>query len=303
MLVGVTGGSGFIGSHLVEALLKQGCEVRVLDLKGPLSKNVEFFKASITDSKAVNKFADGCDRIFHLASMVGVVNSAHNGRRMILSSVNGMENIVNACLKFNVDKLIFSSSSEVYGNSSITPTPENAPLAPISAYGISKLACEEFLRCAHRESGLKYLILRYAGPYGPRVRSDLVISKFAVNLLNNEPLIVHDASSMRDFTFIGDVISLTLLASNKLDNDVLNICSGEEIKILDLAVLMKKISGRNCEIIVRNDNNRIKEYEVSRRLISNAKAGRLFKFAPTISLEEGLRITWSWFISQPTLIS
>ncbi|MCS7011119.1 MAG: NAD-dependent epimerase/dehydratase family protein, partial [Anaerolineales bacterium] len=224
MLALVTGGAGFIGSHLVRALLERGLAVRVLDnfstgrRENLAGLPLELLEADLRDASQVRRAVEGADWVFHLAAFVSVPQSMAEPETCFSVNVGGLVNLLEACRQAGVRKVIFSSSTAVYGEPSVFPTPEDAPLSPLSPYALSKQIGEQYMRFYSRVFGLPTLSLRYYNVYGPRQRPDsdyaAAIPIFARRLLTGQPLTIYgDGRQSRDFIFVEDVVRANLLAA------------------------------------------------------------------------------------------
>ena len=302
----VTGGAGFIGSNLVESLLKKGCQVRILDdLSTGKEKNLssfsekfEFFKGSLLDENLLKKCLKNVDIVFHTAAIPSVPRSVKEplptSKINILGSLNVLENARMAKVK----RLINSSSSSVYGDTDVLPKHEEMPPQPLSPYAIAKLSIEYFGRVYSNLYHLEVFNLRYFNVFGPRQdplsNYAAVIPLFIKAFLKNEsPIIYGDGEQTRDFTFVNDVVQANLKAATAKTGigDNFNIAGGQKISINDLVKLIQKISKRN--ISAKNDPPRPGDILHSHASISKAK--KHLDWQPTYSLEEGLKKTFDWF--------
>jgi len=300
MRVLVTGGAGFIGSHLTEALLAQGFEVVVLDNLSVGSQNVPLLErkgarvvaGDIRDYDLVEKTIDECDSVFHLAAMNRAQRSIAAPLEANAVNVNGTLNLLEASRKKNVKKLVFASSSSVYGGGNNgKPCKENQKLRPLHPYGVSKLAGEEYCRVYFELYGLKTTILRYASVYGPRQRADIeyaaVIPKFARAILARKPLTVYgDGTQTRQFTFVRDTVNATLLAwkNARAWGEVFNIASGEESSVNEIVETLERLTGLKARV------KRLKPLpgEPKRNPIDVSKARRVLGFKAKYSFKKGL---------------
>lgn len=261
----VTGGAGFIGSHIVERLLREGHEVVCLDNFDPYYhpsikykninefRNIEKFElieGDIRNKKLMKEIiSDGVDYIFHNAAQAGVRISVQDPLKPNDINVNGTLNILCNSLDSGVKKIIFASSSSVYGTAVYLPFDEKHPNIPISPYGVSKLAAEHYCRVFNEIYGLKMTSLRYFTVYGPKMRPDLAISIFTKKALNDEVIeIFGDGTYTRDFTYIDDVVEANMNVMTKGDGGIFNIGGGNRIKISELAELIINITGSSSVV-------------------------------------------------------
>jgi UDP-glucose 4-epimerase len=294
----VTGGAGFIGSHLVEALVEKGYFVRVLDNLGrgnmaymqPLidKGKIEFIDGDVRYSDAVDKSMKDIDYVFHEAA-VCINRSLVYPKESIDINLNGSHNVFKAALDNDVKKVIFASSASVYGEPQILPMSEDHPLNPITPYCVSKIASEHLLKFFARQ-GLKYFVLRYFNIYGLRQNIDAyytsVIILFVKRLLNNRPpLIDGDGSQSMDFVNVKDVVRANLLAmESDVVNEVVNVGSGKSTSIAELAQVLIKSVGADVKPIF----NPRESVLVTHRRADVTKAKKLLGFEAMVNIEEGL---------------
>ncbi len=303
----VTGGAGFIASHICERLLKEGYEVVCLDnfdpyydpsLKRnnikPLLNNKKFklVEGDIRDQRLVREIiTQSIDYVFHYAAQAGVRTSVENPLKTHEINATGTLNILHACLDSNVKKIINASSSSVYGKVKYLPFDENHPNAPISPYGVSKLMVEHYCRVFSQIYGLKIISLRLFTVYGPRMRPDLAISIFTTKALKNETIeIFGDGSKTRDFTYIDDVVEANLLAMRKDSSEVCNIGSGSRISINELAEKIIKLLKSKSRIIHTHSQKGDAEHTWA----STDKAKKELGWKPNATLEQGLESVAKW---------
>jgi UDP-glucose 4-epimerase len=299
--IAITGGAGFIGSHLTEKLLSLGANVLIIDnlLYGNKAshlignKLLRIEKTDVRDAKAMPKLLDCMDLVFHLAAIVGVEETQLNPYEVLDVEIGGTVNLLRACTIAKVKRLIFGSSSEVYGDSK-EPMKENSCLAPRSTYAVAKLVGEEYCRAYYLKHRLNYTILRYFNIYGPRQDERFVISRFIKQTMTNEPIRIYgDGKQTRDFTFIDDTIEGTLLAakSSKAIGEAFNIGTRATTSINELAseitgaIANKKIKPEYVDY----DKTRPREIEVYNRLADVSKAESILKYTPTVALREGIK--------------
>jgi len=299
----ITGGAGFIGSHIVEALQRMDHEVAVLDdfSEGSLNNlkhlegKVHFIKGSITDKEAVDKAVKGCEFIFHEAALVSVAESVKDPEKTMLVNVEGSRNVLEAALKNGAKKVILASSAAVYGNSA-PPLAETADKNPLSPYGKSKLEMEK-LALEYGEKGLGTVCLRYFNVYGPRQSSGSpysgVISQFMDALLAGRPAVIYgDGGQTRDFIYVKDVVRANILAMQK-GKGCINIATGKQSTLNELLSVLADLVGT----APRKENRTEREGDIKHSYADVSKAKELLGFEPEYSLEEGLRQTLSWKLS------
>ena len=308
MKILVTGGAGFIGSHLVGRLLKANHEVVVVDnldhfyssrLKQANidlfkdNPNYEFVQGTILDKALMNFLMWDVDAVYHFAAQAGVRASIENPEKTFVVNIKGTFELLETCLKCGVKKFINASSSSVYGKIKYLPFDEEHPTYPISPYGVSKLAAEHYCRVFYEVYGLNTVNLRYFTVYGMRMRPDLAINIFTRKALKNEPLeIFGDGFASRDFTYIDDVTNLNMkcLYGNNINGESINVGTGERITIGQLALKIKTLCKSDSEIVYSNR----KKGDMNHTLADISKAKRLLGYEPTYTLDLGLKLFREW---------
>ncbi len=280
----ITGGRGFIGSHLSKELSKDNI-VKIFDIKD--GKDIRKFDLLKRELKDV-------DYVFHLAALVSVEESMRKPIETVEININGGLNLLEASIRNNVKKIIFSSSSAVYGDLPGSPKKENAPLEPKSSYAISKIIFEKLLKLFFETQGLKTTSLRYFNVYGPgqdpNSQYAAVIPIFIKNALKNNDLTIYGDGNQRDFIFIKDVINANILAAESDSCGVFNIGSGVETKINDLAKLIIELT--NSKSKIKHVEKR--EGDVFQSLADITEAKKL-GFSPKYKLTDGLKESINWF--------
>jgi UDP-glucose 4-epimerase len=250
----VTGGAGFIGSHLVDRLLSDGRSVRVLDnlVVGNLRnleqhkghRRLEVVEGDIRDRATVDRLVSGCDRVFHLAARADIVPSIVEPDEYFTTNVDGTYNVVQAAKKHRVKKVLYVASSTCYGIPQVYPTPEDAPIRPQYPYALTKHMGEELVLHWGRVYDLPVLVLRFFNVYGPRARTSgtygAVFGVFLAQLLADKPLtIVGDGNQTRDFTFVSDAVdALVTAGASTLSGQVFNVGSGKPVSVNRLVELL-----------------------------------------------------------------
>lgn len=264
----ITGGAGFIGSHIAENLAKNGHEILIVDNLDPYysvdlkKRNIDivlesgdatFINADVTDLARMKEIIDSTvDYVYHEAAQAGVRISVEDPFKPNDVNVLGTLNILKASLDADVKKVINASSSSVYGKVKYLPFDEQHPTEPVSPYGVSKLAAEHYCRVFYEVYGLPTTSLRYFTVYGPRMRPDLAISIFTRKMLVNEAITVFgDGEQTRDFTYIEDIVEANkrLLNNKATDGKVLNIGGGNRISVNDLIENLRSITDSTSEVI------------------------------------------------------
>jgi len=303
MKILVTGGAGFVGSHLVDKLITQGNKVIVVDnlstgKKENINKKAKFYKLDICSPKIFEVFKkEKPEIVFHLAAQVNVRRSIEDPINDAKINILGSLNILDACRKFKVKKIIFSSTGgAIYGDAKIVPTKENYPPKPESPYGIAKLTIENYLDFYKKVYGLNYISLRFANVYGPSQdpKGEAgVVAIFTNKLLKGErPTIFGDGKQTRDFIYVDDVVSALIKSMNyKGKETIFNVGTGIETSVNQLFKLISKILGIKIKPIYAPP----KPGELKRSCLDISKFKRELKWQPKYNLEEGLKETIKWF--------
>ena len=298
----ITGGCGFIGSNLVEELLKLGFEVVVLDnLTTGKMENVKglgckVVKADIRNLNVLKDTFIDTECVFHQAALPSVVRSISNPTLTNDVNVTGTLNVLIASRDCDVDKVIYASSSSVYGDTPILPKREDMKPNPKSPYAVSKLAGEYYCRVFSEVYGLKTVCLRYFNVYGPRQdpfsEYAAVIPRFIIRILNKKPPIIFgDGNQTRDFTFVKDVVKANILAMEKNVEGVFNIATGKRVSINELANLIMEITGVKLEPIY----DKPRPGDVRHSLADISLAMEKLGYKPEYDLRRGLEVTIRWF--------
>lgn len=312
--VAVTGGAGFIGSHLVEKLLDLGAEVTVIDNFRYGSKiehlrkhkNLFICPGDVRHVPGLAGFLLGKNIVFHLAACVGVEETQKDPLLMLDVGILGTANVLQAAVTGVLKKIVIASSSEAYGDSS-EPMKEEGPLYPKSAYAVTKLAAEEYVKAFHQKRGLDYTCLRYFNVYGPYQDDRFVITRFVNNILADEPIKIYgDGSQRRDFTYIDDAVDMTLLAGIKPEANyqAINIGTGVSVSINEVARLVAKALDSKDPPKIENvdyDAKRPREIEVYNRCADTTKATKLLGYKAQTTLEAGIKKYVAWRLERQNL--
>jgi len=303
----VTGGAGFIGSNIVEELLKRGQKVRVLDNFStgkrenilPFLGRIELIEGDIRNYRVVREAVEGVDLILHQAALPSVPRSIKDPITANEVNVGGTLNLLNAAKNTGVKRIVYASSSSVYGNSETLPKKEDMIPEPISPYAVSKLAGEKYCKVFYEVYGLETVILRYFNVFGrmqdPTSQYSGAIAKFINAFLNNKPLTVYgDGEQSRDFTFVDDVVKANLLVANCSLNhsgEVFNVARGRRVSLNQIIKILEEIFGRDNQVIYTDP--RLGDVRCSEADISKIKTK--LGFEPKISFEEELEKTVGWY--------
>ncbi|MCS7458829.1 NAD-dependent epimerase/dehydratase family protein [Paenibacillus doosanensis] len=315
----VTGGAGFIGSHLVHRLIELGHHVWTLDdmSTGRLhfldeateSNRHSMIHGSVTDKELLKGLIERCDVVFHLAAVLGVKNTVENPLKVIEGNIDGTRNVLELAMKYGA-KVVFASTSEIYGKNSKLPFKEDSdrvlgdPSIHRWCYATAK-AIDEHLCFAYAEQGLPVTVVRYFNAYGPRQTSSQyggVVPRFIKAALANEPLEVHgDGSQIRCFTFIRDTVEGTVAAMEPAANGLaFNIGSERPIAIVDLAHRIVKLAGSSSPVVfIPHAQAYGPGFEdMAARIPDISRARRILQYEPSVSLEEGLQLSIDWYKRQ-----
>ena len=297
MKVLITGGCGFIGSNLAKELLSKGHEVHLLDIsdKPAIKLNgATFQRGDITHKELTETATEGCEAVFHEAALISVEESIKNPEKFRKANIEGTRNVLEACRKNDVKKVILASSAAVYGDEPTLPKTEGSILAPKSPYAESKIQNEKDAKKYFEEYGLETVCLRYFNVYGegqePNSPYSGVISKFIDCAINGKkPTIYGDGKQTRDFVFIKDVADANILAMEKkgIGGEVFNIATGKEATILELWKEIRGIEGSKEEPGFAP----ARKGDILRSVADISKAGKVLGYKPKYSIREGLEKT------------
>jgi len=302
----VTGGAGFIGSHIVEALVRKKLFVRVLDnfssgkeanLEDVINK-IDLIKGDIRSKDACIKVTRGIDFILHQAALRSVPKSMKNPKEYNEVNIGGTLNMLEASTKNRVKRFVFASSSSVYGDIDDFPEREDFLPQPISPYALTKLSGEHYCKIFSHHYGLPCIALRYFNVFGPRQSLDdeyaVVIPKFISCMLKDKPPPIYGTGKQsRDFTYIDNVVEANILAAKKvnLKAGVFNVASGNDYSILELVSILNKIMGKNIKPIFLSP----RQGDVFRTLSDLSRSKRILGFRPRIDFVKGLNLTVEYF--------
>ncbi|HET6771430.1 MAG TPA: SDR family NAD(P)-dependent oxidoreductase [Actinomycetota bacterium] len=302
----VTGGDGFIGSHLVDRLLAEGAAVRVLVHYTPSGRlgwlhgreqDVEILAGDVRDGERVLQAVEGMEVVFHLAALIGIPYSYESPESYVQTNVTGTYHILNSSRRAGVDRIVHTSTSEVYGTARSVPIDETHPLQPQSPYSATKIGADMLAMSFHHSFELPVAIVRPFNTYGPRQSTRAVIPSLLGQLYGDADRIrVGAVSPTRDFNFVSDTVSgfLAVASSDRAAGEVVNIGSGREISIGELIEFLFEVTGLRKEIVVENERLRPTGSEVQRLLCDNTRAREWAGWKPEVTLEEGLRATADW---------
>lgn len=292
----VTGGAGFIGSHIARALLALGHKVAIIDdlsnsKKESVPEGAEFFEGTITDKNLLKKAMENCDGVFHLAALVSVPKSMEDPKYTLEVNALGTLRILEVMRELKVKKIVYSGTSAAYGDQGSTKKTEDMTPQTLSPYAYAKLESEYLIKTYGHLYGMQSVIFRYFNVFGPGQDPSspysAVIALFTSKIQKGENIsIFGDGKQTRDFVFVDDVVNANLLAMNSsLTGEVINIGRGESISILDLISVLGKIFNKKIEPEFKAP----RAGDIVHSCADISKARNLLKFEPKVGLEEGLR--------------
>ena len=301
----VTGAGGFIGSHLVERLVRDGARVRALvhygsrpgfgnlDLLPPeIRASIEIVAGDVTDPTSIDAAVAGCEWVFHLAALISIPHSFRAPQRCLAVNAEGTLRVVEACRRHDVRRLVHTSTSEVYGSAQSTPMSESHPLRAQSPYAATKIAADAMVESMHRSFGIPVVTVRPFNTYGPRQSTRAVIPSIVSQLvLGDGPLELGDLRPTRDFVHVDDTVSGFVAAATAEGavGGVFNLATGRDVSIGDLAKAAMRAVGREVPIVHADSRARPRDSEVTRLCGDATAAFRILGWRATVSLEEGLR--------------
>ncbi len=310
----ITGGAGFIGSHLSEALIDLGASVTVIDdlsggdvgnfdtFRDRAGDRLNFVEGSILDTDLLTKITDGCDYVFHQAAMGSVPRSVEMPVKYNQVNTNGTLNVLEAARAAKVRRVMFAASSSAYGDSQTLPKVEQMPVRPKSPYAANKVACEALMRAYAGSYGLDTASLRYFNIFGPRQNANsayaAVIAAFATALIGGrKPAIYGDGEQSRDFTFVDNAVHANLLAARcdkPIGGEVMNVAVGQRVTVNELAAEMARLLGRP-ELTPEHLPERTGD--VKHSLAGLDLTRETIGYQPVVSFEKGLEATVRWYES------
>jgi NAD dependent epimerase/dehydratase len=306
----VTGAGGFIGSHLTESLARDGAEVRAFvrynsrndygwleQLDDALSDEVEIFRGDLANPEAVHNAARDRDTIFHLGALIPIPYSYQHPREFVEANVAGTLNVLEACRQESVRRLVHTSTSEVYGTAMRVPIDEEHPLSAQSPYAATKIAADQLALSFRRSFDTPVVVARPFNTFGPRQSARAVIPTLITQALALESVELGSTHPTRDFLYVEDLARgfRRCAEADGAEGEVINLGTGTEISIADLAETVFRLVGRESALSYSEDRARPPQSEVERLLADTSKAQRLLHWSPEVSLEEGLKRTIEWF--------
>ncbi len=312
----VTGGGGFIGSHLCELCAREGAEVRafvhynsrsdwgmleLLDRR--VLKGIEVQSGDLRDAEAVRRAVRGCNFVFHLGALIGIPYSYVNPLDVVSTNVLGTAHVLQAGREFSIERIVQTSTSEVYGTAQYVPMDEAHPLAPQSPYAASKVAADKLAESYHRAYGLPVTIVRPFNTYGPRQSPRAVIPTIVLQALRGKRIRLGNTGPSRDLTFVTDTARgfVDAALSPAAEGQTVQLGSGTETSVRDLVAAVAAILGKELVVVRERRRERPRGSEVERLYASNRRAADLTGWRPTVPLARGLQKTIHWFRGRTAL--
>lgn len=304
----VTGGAGFIGSHIVARLVGKGVRVRVIDnlstgdirRLNSLLPTIEFLEGDLADEAVVRRAVDGVDYVLHQAAIPSVQRSIREPIASNRANVTATLNLLESCRKYGVRRVVYAASSSAYGNTAVLPKREDMPANPLSPYALQKFTGERYATMYHELFGLETVSLRYFNVFGPsqdpNSEYSAVIPKFIDKLLHGETLTIFgDGEQSRDFTYVDNVVEANLLALNAAGapGKVFNIGCGTRVSLNSLVGILEKLIGVNAKIEYQPP----RPGDVRDSFADIACAKSVLNYSPQVSIADGLSETIDWFRS------
>lgn len=315
----VTGSAGFIGSHLTAELVQREATVRAFvhynalgrcgwldSLPKELLETIEVFPGDIQDALRVREAVMNCEVVFHLASLIAIPYSYYAPDSYVRTNILGTLNILNAVREMGTQRLVHTSTSEVYGSAQYTPIDENHPLQGQSPYSASKIGADMIAESYYRSFNVPVSIIRPFNTYGPRQSTRAVIPTIISQLYGSSKTIKLGAlSPTRDFNYVTDTVAgfIAIAESDRTVGFVTNIGSGKEISIDDLVALLINVTGKKADVLCEKERIRPKNSEVDRLVCDNARVLATTDWQPGVSLEDGLEKTARWVRDHPDLFN
>lgn len=305
----VTGAGGFIGSHLVEALGREGASVRAFvrytsradvgflrEASSALNGRLEIISGDLRDEAAIRQAVQGCDIVFHLGALISIPYSYVHPREVAETNFMGTLNVLMACKDLGVERLVHTSTSEVYGTALRAPIDESHPLQGQSPYSASKIGADKLAESFYRSYALPVVTIRPFNTYGPRQSARAVIPTIITQALSQNTIHLGNLNATRDFTFVEDTVAgfLRGAEAKNVEGGTYNLGTGTEIRIGDLAKRIIKEIGKPVKIVVDTQRLRPEKSEVYRLLSDNSMAQEKLNWHPRVNLESGLRQTIEW---------
>ncbi|SMP47637.1 dTDP-glucose 4,6-dehydratase [Neorhodopirellula lusitana] len=303
----VTGAGGFIGSHLAEELVRRGANVRAMVRYGsnnhhgwlqdsPLAADMEVFAGDIRDSGNVRRAMEGCDAVLHLAALIAIPYSYVAPDSYVRTNIDGTLNVLEAARMLETPRIVHTSTSEVYGTALRVPIDEEHPLQGQSPYSATKIAADKLAESYYRSFDLPVVTIRPFNTFGPRQSTRAVLPTIITQALTSDTIKLGATTPTRDLTYVSDTVNGFLCGATApgIEGQTLNLGTGSEISIGDLAAMVCRLCNVQCEIVCENERLRPEKSEVNRLLSDNSLAKNNMNWQPELSLEEGVQETIDW---------
>jgi dTDP-glucose 4,6-dehydratase len=305
----VTGAGGFIASHLVEALVDQGARPRALVhynsrgdpgllrlIKPGVLGKIEVISGDLRDLDTVRQAVQGVSLVYHLGAIISIPYSYRYPAEVVETNITGTLNILLACKQHGVERLVHTSSSEVYGTAQYAPIDEHHPLHAQSPYAASKIGADKLVESFACSYDLPVVTLRPFNTYGPRQSARAVIPAIITQVLTQPVIHLGNLSTYRDFTYVSDTVTAFLLAAQApgIEGQVINLGSGREIQVSKLVEQILHLAGSGAQVQIEAERLRPGKSEVLRLVSDNRRAGVILGWEPRVGLEQGLQITIRW---------
>jgi NAD dependent epimerase/dehydratase len=305
----VTGAGGFIGSHLAETLARAGASVRAfvrytsrgdhgwLELADPqLAAAIEVFRGDLANPEAVAGALDDCEVVFHLGALIPIPYSYRHPREFVAANVIGTLNVLEAARRGEQQRIVHTSTSEVYGTAQAVPIDETHPLRPQSPYAASKVAADQLALSFQRSFGTRVVVARPFNTFGPRQSARAVIPTIITQALTRDVVELGATSPTRDFLYVDDTVQGIMRCgeADGVEGEVINLGSGQEVAIGEIAERVLRALGRELPVELDEQRLRPPESEVERLIADTSKAKKLLGWEPAVDFDEGLRLTIDW---------
>ena len=305
----VTGAGGFIGSHLIERLVLEGAQVRafvrynsrgdpglITQLQQPVQEHIEVIAGDLRDQQALITSAHGVSIIFHLGALIAIPYSYLHPYEVVESNVMGTLNVLLAGQTAGVERIVHTSTSEVYGSALRVPIDENHPLQGQSPYSASKIGADKLVESFYCAFNQPVVTIRPFNTYGPRQSARAVIPTIITQLATGSKLRIGNLSSRRDFTYVTDTVAGFLKGGEipGIEGQTFNLGTGSEISIQDLVNEIGRISGKPVDLLIEPERLRPEKSEVTRLLSDNSRARQVLGWEPLVNISDGLSRTYQW---------
>lgn len=303
----VTGAGGFIGSHLAEELVRRGARVRAMVRYGSagrhgwldhsdLAGEMEVFAGDIRDAGNVRRAMQDCDVVFHLAALIAIPYSYEAPDSYVRTNIDGTLNVLEAARQLETPRIVHTSTSEVYGTALRVPIDEEHPLQGQSPYSATKIAADKLAESYYRSFNIPVVTIRPFNTYGPRQSTRAVLPTIITQALTGDQIKLGATTPTRDLTYVSDTVTGFLCGGSApaIEGKTINLGTGTEISIGDLAQLVCKLCDRECEIVCENERLRPEKSEVNRLLSDNSMAKNEMHWTPQFELKAGVEQTIEW---------